>query len=150
MAGDRAIEEARGEQIARVLEGVVLLSRTLTSHRRAPFAARRLTGTQIETLFLLAHRSGPLTPGRLARLLGITAGAVTQLLDGLREEGLVEVTANPEDARSRIVSLTRDAAAEVARFESEAVVSLLPRFAALTDGELTELADLLHRVEGLA
>jgi len=139
-------DDPRAGDVATVLEVVTVIGRLIAAQRRAPFGGRQLTRSQIQTLFLLSHSPDPMTPSRLAQALDITAGAVTQLIDGLRVEGLVEATANPGDARSRILSLSPEAATEVRQFESDIVDRLLPRFAALGDAELATLARLLRRV----
>ncbi len=129
-----------------MLEAVTELGRAIASTRRAPFGGRGLTRSQLETLFLLAHRTPPMTPARLAAALGITRGAVTQLLQPLRAERLVETFPNPEDARSQVIALSPAAASEVERFESSVVEHFLPRFAALDDDELAQLAQLLRAI----
>jgi len=136
----------RAARVAAILESVTLLSSTIAAGRHVPFRGSTLTRTQLAALHRLAHARTPLTPGRLASALGVTRGAVSQLLDGLRAEKLVQITAHPQDARSRIVSLTVEAAAEVASFERGVVAGVEPQFADLTDDELDTLAVLLQRV----
>ncbi len=133
---------ARDELIGSVLESVTALARELTAGREPPFG-RRLTRNQMETLFVLAHSAWPVTPKRLAATLGITAGAVTQLVDVLADQGLVESVAHPSDARSRVLRLTESAQSTVDRFEREAVERMAPRFAELDDDQLGSLAALL-------
>ncbi|MRG60728.1 MarR family transcriptional regulator [Agromyces sp. CFH 90414] len=136
----------RSGHVAAVLEAVTLLGRAIAAERRTPFEGRSLTRSQMETLFLLAHDAAPVTPGRVAERLGLTAGAVTQLVDGLKHEGLVDTARHPEDARSRILRLTDGAARQVARFEADTVARLSPSFDRLRDDELVELARLLRAV----
>lgn len=143
----RAVHD-RTDRIRAVLTGVVSLSKTLTSAQRRPFEGKVLSGSQLSALFLLARRPPGVTPGRLAELLDVTAGAVTQLIDGLRADGHVDISVSPEDARSRIVALSPAAHEEVERFERATVQRLQPRFASLTDRELSTLAQLLSRVAG--
>jgi DNA-binding MarR family transcriptional regulator len=78
----------------------------------------------------------------------LTPGAITQLVDGLRREGLVTTQANPVDARSRVLTLTESAAARVASFEQEVAENMLAQFTSLTDTELARLAELLGRTRG--
>jgi DNA-binding MarR family transcriptional regulator len=68
-------------------------------------------------LFVLAHLRAPVTAGSLAATLQVTAGAVSQLLEPLRAAELVATAANPHDSRSRVLSLTEAARAEVERLE---------------------------------
>lgn len=75
----------------------------------------------------------------------MTAGAVTQLMEGLTAGGLIEVTAHPSDARSKVVALTADAHEQLRLFERELADGFSPAFAALSDAERTTLARLLPR-----
>lgn len=137
----------RDAAIGAVLDAIVSIGRELASARKSPFEPARVTATQMDALFVLAHSRSPVTPGLLATRLGVTPGAVTQLVDALRHEGLVEQVAHPHDARSRLLRLTAGAAAAVGRFEADVVAGLRPRFDALSEAELAQLVSLLARVE---
>lgn len=128
-----------------VLESVVSWSRLLGSNRSAPFRGVQLSRSQLEALFLIAHRPAPMSPGLLARELKLTPGAVTQLLDGLRRAGLVDQQQHPTDARCRVLSLTADAGRQVAEFEQGMLTALAGEFSDLDDTELATLAELLAR-----
>jgi DNA-binding MarR family transcriptional regulator len=136
----------RAALIAEVLTAATALGRKVMHARRAPFADRRLGRGQLDVLFVLAHHRAPVTAGSLAATLQVTAGAVSQLLEPLRTAGLVAVTANPHDSRSRVLSLTATARAEVERFEQRVVEEVAPAFDDLSDPELTDIADLLGRL----
>lgn len=135
----------RRKLLGEVLESVTAWSRLLGSTRSASFRGRKLSRSQLEALFLIAHRPPPVTPSSLARDLGLTAGAVTQLLDGLRHAGLVDQRPHPGDARSRVLTLTQDAGRQVSVYEDAAVAGLAGRFAGLDDAELATLSRLLAR-----
>lgn len=139
----------RSELIGSVLESVTALSRELMAGREPPFG-RRLTRNQVETLFVLAHSAEPVTPKHLASGLGVTAGAITQLVDGLTGQGLVESVAHPSDARSRVLRLTDSAQATVDRFERAAVERMANRFDGLDDEQLRALAASLAAVSARA
>lgn len=137
---------SRDAAIGRVLEGVVGARRLLGDARRRPFAAMRLTPSQLEALFILSHADAPVTPGALAARLALTAGAVTQLVDGLKRAGLVDQSPHPDDARSRVLTLTSTARREVDVFESGVVADMRRHVARLTDDELVQLGELLARM----
>jgi DNA-binding MarR family transcriptional regulator len=140
--------DSRVQQIGGVLESIVAWSLVLGQGRSLPFGDVRLTRSQIDTLFLIAHALEPVTPRSIATALALTPGAITQLVDGLRCEGLVTTQANPQDARSRVLTLTESAAARVASFEQEVAENMLAQFTSLTDTELARLAELLGRTRG--
>lgn len=120
-------------------------ARRLDSHRRFPFGDLELSRSQVEVLFLVAHAQTPMTPGGLAAALGVTPGAVTQLVAGLIASGLVEQERDPGDARRRVLVLSAGSRTRVAIFEQEVVRELAPRFAGLDEAELETLAGLLAR-----
>lgn len=137
----------RSSAIADVLESVATVARRMTATRSTPFGATRLTRSQVDALFLLAHNRGQVTPGLLAASLGLTAGAVTQLVDGLRAAGLVDRVAHPSDARRRMLQLSAGARRHVDRFERDVVDRVSPLFDDLSDDEVRALGVLLARVQ---
>lgn len=137
---------ARERSVGDILAQVVALSRSVAADRRTPFEGVELTSSQLSLLFLLAHSQGPVTPSAAASVLGVTRGAVTQLVDGLRAAGLVESVPNPRDHRSRILQLTGAERRRVADYEAGVVRRLMPGFDALDDADVHTLAGLLRRV----
>ena len=142
------MDAARRASIGRAMEAFVVWSRVLDSHRTVPFGDLQLSRSQVEVLFLVAHSDPPVGPGRLSRELGVTPGAVTQLVAGLVSAGLVEQRSDPGDARRRLLVLSDTSRKKVAAFEREVVRQQAPRFAALDDQELSTLAELLTRTRG--
>jgi len=137
----------RTQLIGTVLAQVAGLGRELTRARTTPFGDDlRLSRSQLDALFVLAHSTAPATPGSLATALGVTPGAVTQLVDGLRTHGLVETLPHPADGRARIVRLTPGARESVDGFEHAAVERMAPRFSRLSTAQLQQLGELLQHV----
>ena len=85
----------RDEAIGTILEFVLGMQRRLRRVGLPPVGETRLNRSQVDALFLLAHSRREVTPGRLAGALGVTAGAVSQLVDGLRAAGLVVTVVRP-------------------------------------------------------
>lgn len=137
--------EKRLDSVGRAVEELVVWARRLDSHRRFPFGDLDLSRSQVEVLFLVAHSEVPVTPGGLAAALGVTPGAVTQLVAGLVAAGLVEQERDPADARRRVLVLSAGSRTRVAGFEREVVRDLEPRFADLDEPELEILVSLLAR-----
>ena len=138
-------EPTRLSRVGEVLESIVSWSRLLGGTRAAPFHGVQVSRSQLEALFLIAYRPEPMTPGSLARELKVTPGAVTQLLEGLRQVGLVDQQPHPSDARSQVLTLTPGAGRHVAEFERQMVTGLAEEFSDLDDAELATLAGLLAR-----
>ncbi len=135
----------RERALGTVLEGVVTLARAVSGSPH-PFDGIRLSRSQVDALYLLAHASGEVTSGRLATALGLTPGAVTQLVDRLRSLGLAQSAPRPGDARVRVVTLTADAQRRIGAFELGIVRTVAPRFADLDDDDVATLGRLLGRV----
>lgn len=136
----------RASQIGSVLERVVALARALGAPRSTPFGDAVLTRTQLDILFVLSHHNGPVTPGRLAATMKVTAGAITQTMDQLRDKGLVAQSSSEADGRVRMWELTESAAGQVAEFEAATVARTAPWFASLSAEELDQLGTLLRRI----
>ncbi|MBB1513869.1 MarR family transcriptional regulator [Tessaracoccus sp. MC1627] len=134
--------------VGSAVEELVMWSRTLDGHRRVPFGDLQLSRAQLEVLFLIVHSDGPATPGAVADRLGVTPAAVTQLVAGLVDLGLVRQDRDPADGRRRVLVLEPERQLEVAGFEREVVERMAPHFAGLDDDELRTLVALLGRSSG--
>lgn len=142
----RVSEPTRHRRVEAVVERLALTARDIRRARDLPFGGRTRGPRQLEALFLIAHADGPLTPGRLAAMLDVTPGAVTQMLDILRADGLVEQHPHPDDARARSLRLSASANEEVAVYEAAVIDSVAPAFHDLDDDELDTLLGLLTRI----
>lgn len=157
---------AKGDHIDRFLETIHLVLPDLDLEvegivDRIGGIARRLNRTMDETLaeFGLDHseykalsvlaQAGPphrSTPGRLARRMELSSGAMTNRLDRLEEAGLVRRLPDPDDRRGVLVELT-DHGRETYRSavgvqaKKEALMA-----AALSAREKTKLNSLLRQL----
>jgi DNA-binding MarR family transcriptional regulator len=66
-----------------------------------------LSLSQVNTLFRL-HHHGPSPVNDLADYLGVTTAAVSQLLEPLKEAGLIQRSESPSDRRVKLIALTED------------------------------------------
>jgi DNA-binding MarR family transcriptional regulator len=128
----------------RLLTCTQLIERHVRSRLRGEF------GTTLPRFDLMAqlerHPEG-LKMNELSRLLMVTGGNVTAIVDQLENEGLVERMDEPADRRAFRIRLTRageKSFAEMARAHEEWVVELL---AGMTRREQDELLRLLAKVK---
>ncbi len=128
----------------RLLTCTQLIERQVRSRLREQFS------TTLPRFDLLAqlerHREG-LKMNELSRLLMVTGGNVTAIVDQLEKEGLVERLDEPADRRAFRIRLTRAGGrgfGEMARAHEEWVVELL---AGLSRREHEELLKLLAKVK---
>ena len=149
---DREFIARRGDHSAlriwlRLLTCTQLIERRVRSGLREEFA------TTLPRFDLMAqlerHRDG-LKMNELSRLLMVTGGNVTAIVDQLEKEGLVERLDEPDDRRAFRIRLTRageKSFAEMARAHERWVVELL---AGLSARERDELLKLLAKLKSHA
>jgi DNA-binding MarR family transcriptional regulator len=131
----------------RLLTCAQMIERVVRSRLRSRFA------TTLPRFDLMAqldrHREG-LKMNELSRLLMVTGGNVTAIVDQLEKEGLVERLDEPADRRAFRIRLTRGGErsfAEMARAHEEWVIEL---FAGVGRKEQDELLRLLAKVKSHA
>jgi DNA-binding MarR family transcriptional regulator len=131
------------------------------SYFRAVAARAGMNATDAQALDILAA-TGPATAGRIAELMGVTTGAVSQMLDRLEQAGRIRRERDPEDGRRVIVRLApgEDAArdlgplldaigqrwSEVAGQYDDAQIALLSEF--IRRANAVSRAEILRLREG--
>lgn len=111
-------------------------------------AAVGLSLAKLAALKALAEGGESLPLTQLAERLSCVKSNITQLVDRLEADGLVERQADPKDRRARLATLTaagRKAYREGTRVQQEAEQKVLRK---LTAAESRMLADLLAKVGG--
>lgn len=86
----------------------IVLSRAFAAvqeHAERDVARSELTLAEFAVLEVLYHK-GPLLLGEVQRLVLVSSGGVTYLVDRLERKGLVERRECPEDRRARYAALT--------------------------------------------
>src|SRR5881394_60762 len=128
----------------RLLTCTQMIERVVRSRLRSRF------GTTLPRFDLMAqlerHRDG-LKMNELSRLLMVTSGNITAIVDQLEKEGLVERLDEPADRRAFRIRLTRAGErsfGEMARAHEEWVVEL---FSGLTRKEHDALLELLAKLK---
>jgi DNA-binding MarR family transcriptional regulator len=130
-----------------------LLTCTQLIERRVRSGLREAFGTTLPRFDLMAQlerHPGGLKMNELSRMLMVTGGNVTTIVDQLEKEGLVERLDEPADRRAFRIRLTRagdKTFAEMARAHEQWVVELLE---GLTHKEHDELLKLLAKLKSHA
>ena len=105
-----------------------------------------LTFARFEALVLLAFsRQGALPLGKMGDRLMLHPTSVTNIIDRLERQGLVERTAHPTDRRTTLATITDDGRRVVDK-ATEAVSATRFGMAALDDDELDQITALLRTV----
>ena len=133
----------------RLLTCTQLIERRVRSRLRARFAT---TLPRFDLMAQLERHAEGLKMSELSRLLMVTGGNVTAIVDQLEKEGLVERLEEPADRRAFCIRLTRageKSFAEMARAHEEWVVELLAGMSRRDQDELLKLLAKLkqHAVE---
>ena len=141
---DERAEALRG----RIQGGVVRFIAQVVLYNHVVSQRLGLSASDSQFLTLL-DLHGPLTPGRLATLSGMTTGTVTGVLDRLERAGLVQRARDPGDRRRVLVSRREDTLAEKVfphyREQGEHLRAVLSR---RDLRELTVIAEFLDEVSG--
>lgn len=120
------------------------LVRALTAEMEATFARHGLNGASFDLLATLRRSGDPyaLTAGELMAQMMITSGTVTNRINRLEAQGLVERRTDKDDARRAIVALTEAGFAVIERAVEDHVA---------TQKRLTEMlsAEEFAQIDGL-
>ena len=119
----------------RFIAGVVL-------HNHA-VAQRVGLGASDSQFVSLLNLHGPLTPGRLAELTGLTTGTVTGVIDRLEHSGFVRRERDPADRRKVLVTPVPEAMAALGEHYREHGEHLDAVLRRRNDDELRVIADFL-------
>lgn len=136
--------KTRSEHLEEVMEGLYALRRRCFSPSRAKEASG-IPGSQWMVLGVLMRR-GEMSVRELAKTLGITSSAATQLVDELVAKKYIARVESAKDRRALILSLTSFARKKLGAFKKAHLKRLLAVFAALTDAELAEYARLSKKI----
>ena len=131
----------------RLLTCTQLIEKQVRARLRSRFVT---TLPRFDLMAQLERYPGGLKMNALSRLLMVTGGNVTAIVDQLEREGLVERLAEPSDRRAFRIRLTRAGErsfAEMARAHEQWVIELL---AGLTRREHEELLGLLAKLKASA
>ena len=128
----------------RLLTCTQLIERRVRSRLRERFAT---TLPRFDLMAQLERHPEGLKMNELSRMLMVTGGNVTAIVDQLEKEGLVERIAEPADRRAWLIRLTSagdKGFAEMARAHEEWVVELV---AGMSRREQDELLRLLAKMK---
>ena len=137
------VTTAAGEEAWRLLQEL-LMNGEMQSRMRSACEAIGGPPSIVKTLFHL-QPGDPVAMRDLADHFGCDASYITELVDGLEEQGLAVRQPHPTDRRVRTVVLTDKGA--TARDTVQQVMYQVPAvFSALTPGEQRQLRDLVRKL----
>lgn len=92
------------------------------------------------------HQRMPLPLGELAAELDVNPSSISRTIQALEKEGLVTMTANPNDGRSSFAALTDTGMNEWQRFHTAGLAVTAQVLHQWSDKDIEELARLLGRL----
>ena len=137
------------ELIRRITEEIRAYQRandTIDELATARLGVNRTDGRCVDIL----EESGPMTAGVLAKLTGLTTGAITAALDRLERTGLARRVPDPHDRRKVLVELTELGQASCADIYGPLVARGLEEMKRYSLTELEVILDFLERCHALA
>ena len=104
--------------------------------------------TEVRVLYELAHRKEP-TAGAIGTDLGLDAGYLSRILQGLRRRGLVRAVAAKGDRRQRLLSLSERGRAAFRQLDVRSAAQVRGLLHPLTPADTHRLVDAMASVERL-
>jgi DNA-binding MarR family transcriptional regulator len=139
-----AVADAPEIDVTRLRVAIARVSRRLRRHELAG-----LTPTQLSALATV-ERAGPLRLGDVAAAEKIAPSTLTRLVTALEEQGYVERSPVPGDARASTLAVTAEGHAILERIRQESTILLADSLQTLTADQLTALAAALPALEQIA
>lgn len=151
---DRIIEQWRRERPDVDTEAMALVGRiqraaqALRPRLDATHQRFGLTGESFDVLAALRRSGEPyrLTPTQLYRQMMLSSGAMTNRIDRLEADGLVERTPDPGDRRGTLIRLTRKGRALIDKAVAAHAENEREQLGGLTGKERSQLSALLRRL----
>lgn len=139
----------RQDLLKNLIEKFSTTAHNLHSGQCFPFGSHVLRKQQILILLYIFQCKTTVSVKSLAEYLGVTPGAVTQLVDGLVDKKLVERQENTDDRRIVNIKLTPSTGAKFNLFKENFIKSSSQSFSGFSDDELILLTNLLGRIKAV-
>ena len=119
--------------------------RTMERHARRSLEPLDMGASDFGILELLLHK-GPQPVNTIGRRIDLTSGAITTAVDRLESRGLVARTFDPDDRRTRVVSLTREGTARIRNVFAHHKTAMDGAASGLTRAERETLINLIKKL----
>ena len=135
----------RKPQIEELLEGMSAMRRNMSFRGLETSKMPRITPSQWGVVMLIGQR-GSASIKEVATALHMTSSAVTQLVDGLVENGYVERVERAEDRRLVTLTLSKKTKNQLDKMKGHMVKRFLETFEVLTDDEFDQFCILQKKL----
>ena len=103
---------------------------------------------RFDVMAALWRRRDGISMSELSRMLLVSNGNATAVVDRLEKDGLVQRTPSQTDRRTIFVTLTPEGLAAFDRYAAEHEAEVNRIFGGLTEQDLDQLTDILKRARG--
>lgn len=134
----------RQKIIEQIMDDFGLLKRKIIAARHHRHK-HSITPAQGQVLFSVRHHR-QLTTSDLAKILGISVSATTQLCEPLIQNGYLLRQPNPKDGRSFTLSLSRSCSRHLARSKNNALIQINRLFEPLSDSDLAHFSRFMGKI----
>lgn len=110
------MNHSRDTLIQDLFENMNALKRGMRNHMHALMPDCPLSRTQLELLFMVQHMQ-PVSSKQLAAHMQLTAGAVSQLIEGIERQGFLERHTDEQDRRVHHLSVSAQGEQLIRAFE---------------------------------
>lgn len=135
----------RKQKIEELMENFQSLRRTMVFQATPSMKIPRITPSQWGVLMFIEQRVES-TVKDVARALGITSSAATQLIDGLVVSGYVTRGTQAKDRRVVILTLSKTTKVQVDKMKKEGLQKILKFFEVLSDKEFNQYVVLNKKI----
>lgn len=135
----------RKQLIEEFMGSVRALGRALWADRADCFKHYKLHPGQVRVLYFVL-RQQHVAVKDVAKVLGTSASAATQLVDSLVKAGFLARVSDPSDRRRVVLTLSAKGRAKFEKFRGEHLAMVAKAFTPLTDGELSTLIRIHRKV----
>jgi len=141
------MEDNREKLLRNLIENFTQIFRDMHKEQKFPFGDLVLTRQQMMIMFFINEKKGGVSAKEIAEFLKVTAGAVTQFIDGLVKNGLVERAESNTDKRSMDIGLTKMAKEKFDHFKKDYMDKINQAFDELNNQELKQFIGLTEKIK---
>ncbi len=144
---DQSLPDALSKRRLKMWIRLLGVTRVAESHLREFLRVDHATTLpRFDVMAALYRRQGGVTMSELSRMLLVSNGNATTVVDRLEMDGLVRRTGSDADRRTVFVALTDAGLAQFEGLATEHEREVNQIFAALTEAELDMLTDIFKRI----
>ena len=139
------MSETREQLVRECFSNLFMIKRLLSFQFSHEHKSLGLSPSQIELLYIVKHKQSP-SLKKLAFIMQLTPGAVTQLVEGLVQDGILQREHDLNDRRVQLISLTKSGETkmtEVQRINEQRAHQISE---ILTDEELKAMSTIQKKI----